>query len=122
METSTICDLIKASSIWLQGPEPLRYSTEADLTILISATLRDLAEAIAKLLGEARLLSFSRELEVDGEKADIWVIMRRGRPVGVIEVKKPGKDAMSNEHILGELYDYMMTSAALKAWSAFTVS
>jgi hypothetical protein len=102
-------DLIKASTIWQRTPVPLQYNTEADVVEFVATALRDVAAAIAKPLGAVRQLKISHQLEVAGERADLWVMLCRGRPVGVVEVKKPGKDAMTNPHILGELYDYMMT-------------
>lgn len=40
-------------------------------------------------------------------RPDISVIKAFGIPVGVVEVKKPGKEILSNAAVLGELYDYM---------------
>jgi hypothetical protein len=107
--------LIKPSIIWLH-PVPLKYSTETDIAVLVSSTLIDIATAIARPLGDARRLNIGHGLELVGDRPDIWVMLRRGRPVGVVEVKKPdigqkepGGDALSHKKILGELYDYMMT-------------
>jgi hypothetical protein len=41
-------------------------------------------------------------------RPDLWVLRVGGLPVGVVEVKKPGKGVLEDEHVLGELYDYLL--------------
>jgi hypothetical protein len=66
--------------------------------------LRDaLAEA-----GLDDLLSFSSEVKIINEKADMWVLRSRdGVPVGGVKVTGPGKLIMDSENLHGQIYQYM---------------
>ena len=83
-----------------------QYGHETEVANYVQTVLEDLAMAIT--LRQAYDLSFSAELKTREHRADIWVLMRHGRPVGAIEVKKPGDQALEHPRILGEVYDYLM--------------
>jgi len=105
-------DLIKASMIWLcSAQRPLQYCTEADIRYYVKQTLLDAAAVIQKPLGAARSLRASTAaLEVASKKSDLIVLFSHFKPVGVVKVRTPGKGAMmSDDSVLGELYDDMMT-------------
>ena len=81
-----------------------RYITEADVRILVVRVLVDVASSLAPLLGNTKI-TFSAVLSTFGD--DLWVLLMDGVVVGVVQVKKPGEVAMTNENIIGECLDYM---------------
>jgi hypothetical protein len=50
-------------------------------------------------------LRFSSDLSVFGLAPDVWVMTVRGRPVGVVEVKKPGCGILDDPIVAGQMYD-----------------
>ena len=70
--------------------------------------LTDIEVAIRGFLGREYSLRFETELKTFNEKADYWVPLRSGKPVGVVQIKKSGKGAMDHPNILGECFDYML--------------
>jgi hypothetical protein len=81
----------------------LNYSSESDIQGHVKNLLSD-------VVGMAELSSITclNELSIFGHRVDIWLIARGGKPVGVVEVKKPGSDILYNKHVLGQLYNYML--------------
>jgi len=88
--------------------QPLNYCTEADVKKYVGEVLEDTAASLKEVLGNDFQLTFTSELESHGKKADYWVLLRHGVPVGAVEVKKPGGRGMTHKHIFGELFDYML--------------
>jgi hypothetical protein len=84
------------------------YGSESDIARSVRAVLVDVAEALKPVLGELKV-SFISELDVFGDRADLWILRRLGVPVGVVEVKRPGRtDAIFNsEYVAGQIFDYM---------------
>jgi hypothetical protein len=79
----------------------LEWSSESDICRYVTAFLEEVA-------AELNLpLKFRGEVGFFNLRPDISVIKAFGIPVGVVEVKKPGEDILSNGAVLGELYDYM---------------
>ena len=48
------------------------------------------------------------ELSIFGEKSDLWILKNAAIPIGLIEIKRPGKiDVMSNTWIFGQVHGYL---------------
>jgi len=99
-------------STWLvfkeRGLESFEYSTEDSLKDFVGPVLRNVEASLRKILGPLYSLQFETELRTFNEKADYWVLLRGGKPVGVVEIKKSGDMAMDHPNIFGECFDYMM--------------
>jgi len=86
--------------------EKFSYGSETDVRSLVNLLMNDVAAALRPLLGDVQI-TFSAELSTFGDKGDLWVLLLNGVVVGVIEVKKPGTEAMKAPTIIGECFDYM---------------
>lgn len=95
-----------ASSIWatLATQPALPWGSESDIQGFVKQVL---ADVIAATKLDQKLKCFN-ELGVFRLQKDIWVVLANGIPVGVVEVKKPGKDIMDSETLHGQIYDYML--------------
>ena len=86
------------------------WSTESDIQILVNLALQD----ILRLAGLSKYLSVFSELRMFSLRPDLWVVRTsNGMPIGVIEVKKPGKVAggtpvLDDPILAGQIFDYMM--------------
>ena len=49
----------------------------------------------------------SNEATIIGMRPDIWVIVHHGRPVGVLEVKKPELGILEAPAVVGQILDYL---------------
>jgi hypothetical protein len=85
------------------------FASETDVARYSTAVLTDVAAAVLPLLARDEKLSFVSELSIFGDRADLWVLRRRGVPVGVVEVKKPGgkKQPLDSTVVAGQIFDYM---------------
>jgi hypothetical protein len=95
------------SSIWaLHANGDLQsWASEMDVQQLVKAVLQDAITAS----GLGPLLKCYNELSIFKLRPDIWVVMNeRGVPVGVCEVKKPGRTIMESTVVHGQIYDYML--------------
>ena len=68
--------------------------------------------ALVELISMTGLsLTCTEELSIVGMRPDVWVIMHSDgvvrRPVGVLEVKKPGAGALAHPIVLGQILDYL---------------
>jgi hypothetical protein len=53
-----------------------------------------------------QLVSLSYETSLGPDKGDVWVVRNHsGVPISVIEVKQPSPDKLSNDKLLGQLFD-----------------
>jgi hypothetical protein len=97
---------IRPSALWgLHAAGSMAsYGSESDVQQKVSAAL---SEAIAAS-GLRGVLHCFNELSVFRLRADIWVVQRRGIPVGVVEVKKPHPVVMTSKRVHGQIYDYML--------------
>jgi hypothetical protein len=80
------------------------YATEADVNWFNQAVLVDVLNAI----GLFDVFQLLKEVEVLSLRPDWMVLYLNGHPVGVIEGKQPGAEAMHHERILGEVFDQLM--------------
>jgi len=71
-----------------KGDGPFEYTTEGSLKLFIQPVLTDIEVAIRGFLGREYSLRFETELKTFNEKADYWVPLRSGKPVGVVQIKK----------------------------------
>ena len=95
------------SAIWaLHANGDLQsWASEMDVQQLVKAVLQDAITAA----GLGHLLKCYNELSIFKLRPDIWVVMNdHGVPVGVCEVKKPGRDIIDSRVVHGQIYDYML--------------
>ena len=78
-------------------------STEAAVQFWTQLVLGD----IGACAGLDIALDFTPELSVFGSAPDVWVMTLHGRPIGVVEVKKPGAGILDHELVAGQMYDYL---------------
>lgn len=85
----------------------MMYSTENDITMMVASFLRSVLDSLG-LLEEVNVYS---EIGVFRTRPDVWVVVIRGYPAGVIGVKKPDaknqSPALDHPNVLGELHDFM---------------
>jgi hypothetical protein len=94
------------SMTWLEANKitgQLSWATESDVQYHVRHVFKDVCASTG--LGDH--LQFHNELSVFGTAPDMWVMTLRGRPVGVVEVKKPGRGILGNEEVAGQMYDYL---------------
>ena len=58
--------------------------------------------------GLSESLTLTPEMGTFELRPELWVLRVAGMPVGVVEVKKPGKGVLDHENVLGEVYDYLL--------------
>ena len=80
------------------------WNSEEDVRIVVVQAMKDIRDAA----GLRHEVDIKLELGIFRERPDLWVVMVSGYPIGVIEVKKPGGNAMSNPMVWGQLYDYLL--------------
>lgn len=80
------------------------YSNEAGVNSHVERVITDILES----LGIRGRVIIRAEVEVMQDRPDFMLILVDGHPVGTIEGKQPGKIAMHNPNILGEVYDHLM--------------
>jgi hypothetical protein len=81
------------------------YSSEADVNIHVHKVIIDILEAL-DMRGKVTIRA---EVQVMRNCLDFMLILvMNGHPIGTIEGKQPGKDAMEHPNILGEVYDQLM--------------
>ena len=91
------------ASHMLQNP-PHHYGTEADVQYHVLNLLRDLQNCFDDL---ERDITMTAELEFAGQKADIWLLMKSGIPVGAIKINKPGNSRLNDKSLFGQIFDYL---------------
>jgi hypothetical protein len=95
------------SRIWnaLGQKTQFEWGSESDIQTYVKLVMWD---AIAYAGLENKLECFN-ELGVVRLRPDIWVVVKVNKaPIGVIEVKKPGKEIMNNKRVHGQIYDSML--------------
>lgn len=103
--TVDLPDMVKGVSlIWsvFNTKSELLYATEDCIKHFVMHVVSECVNAI-KLGGVISILS---EIEILGDRPDIWLIFSGNTPVGVIKVKKPG-NFLNDSHILGQSFDYL---------------
>ena len=100
------------SAIWAsaksQGRMLSAWATESDVQGFVKIVLQDAIEAA----GLSQRLTCYNEMSIFKLRPDIWVVTNdRGVPVGVCEVKKPGRSIMDSRVLHGQIYDYVRSSA-----------
>ena len=80
------------------------YSNEAGVNSHVERVITDILES----LGIRGRVIIRAEVEVMGIRPDFMLILADGHPIGTVEGKQPGKIAMHNPNILGEVYDQLM--------------
>ena len=63
---------------------------------------------ILESLGIRENVTVREEVEIMRNRPDFMLILVNGHPIGTIEGKQPGKDAMEHPNILGEVYDQLL--------------
>ena len=87
----------------MQRMNGVTSTTEAAVQFWVQLVLGD----IGACAGLDVALDFAPELSVFGNAPDVWVMTKRGRPIGVVEVKKPGPGILDHALVAGQMYDYL---------------
>jgi hypothetical protein len=95
----------EGASIWETAKnEQLFWHSESGIQGFVRQVLGDVIAA-AGLIKE---IDLANELSVVDQRPDIWLVLKNGVPVGVVEVKKPGHDIMQKPSVFGQIYDYLL--------------
>ena len=74
----------------------------------IKSFCRDVLKDAIGCLFLNQYLSVAPELSIMGERSDLWVLKRKAIPIGLVEVKRPGKiDVMNNNWVFGQVHGYL---------------
>jgi hypothetical protein len=96
------------SRIWTRqkqaNVEVFDWSSEASIVHLVADFLSD----VLYECGLSESVTLTPEMGTFELRPDLWVLRVAGLPVGVVEVKKPGKGVLDHENVLGEVYDYLL--------------
>lgn len=96
------------SSIWTRqrkaNVDVFDWSSEASIVHLVADFLSD----VLYECGVSDSLTLTPEMGTFELRPDLLILRVAGMPVGVVEVKKPGKGVLDHELVLGELYDYLL--------------
>jgi hypothetical protein len=79
-----------------------KYATEADIIHFVRTYMENINSALETQL------AFSAEVCIQHIRPDLCVLRHERSLVGVVEVKKPGKNVLSEPTVLGELFDQML--------------
>lgn len=84
-------------TIWsfLKSRPAFPWGSESDIQVLVKIVVEDAISAPG-LEKEVRCMN---ELGISNLHPDIWIIISEGIPIGVVEVKKPGKNIMQSERV-----------------------
>ena len=85
-----------------EGAKYVQYATEADIVFMVRTFLTDILFAM-KLR-----LDFNAEISIKQIRPDLCVLLNGMYLVGVVEVKKPGRNVLLEPTVLGELLDQML--------------
>lgn len=95
------------STIWAglhRQSDCLHWGSESDIQFHVRRVLEDIIIAA----GLYNIVMCFSELGVAQLCVDIWVVLANDIPIGVVEVKKPGKDIMESTRVHGQICDYML--------------
>lgn len=103
-----IFDMIKNyETLLLAVNGRMMYYTENDIAIMVASYLRSILDS----LGLLEKVEVYTEIGVFRIRPNVWLVVVRGYPAGVIEVKKPDakgqSPALDHPNVLGELNDFM---------------
>ena len=96
---------------------PLQVNDELTIQEYVSQVLKDIIGTLSNVLRVQVVVQ--KEMQFNGQKADLWVLLAMGVPIGVVEVKKSGsspndmkvsstkKVVLDDSVVAGQLYDYM---------------
>ena len=84
------------------GTRFLHYSSEAQIVYFVTRFMEDILFALDLPL------EINPEVTIKQIRPDLCVLLHRMYLVGVVEVKKPGKDVLLQRTVLGELLDQML--------------
>lgn len=80
------------------------YSNEDGVSFNVKLVIKDVLDYMG-VKGEVRI---REEVEIMRNRPDFMLILVNGHPIGTIEGKQPGLEAMTNPNILGEVYDQLV--------------
>jgi len=96
---------------------PLNVNDESTIHEYVNDVFKEIIGTLSNVL--TMRVVVQKELQFNGQKADLWVLLAMGVPIGVVEVKRSGqslndsnvsgtKKAVSDDSVVvGQLYDYM---------------
>lgn len=95
----------RESAIWTElrstAGREINWKSESDVQHFVRLVIVEL------ILMAGLDVSCSNEVTIVGMRPDIWVIVLHGRPVGILEVKKPRLGVLEEPAILGQVLDYL---------------
>jgi hypothetical protein len=81
------------------------WGSESDIQGMVKQVL----EEVIYTIGLEEKIQCFNELSIFDLCPDIWIVCEGGIPIGVVEVKKPGRDnALQNPYVQGQIFDYML--------------
>jgi hypothetical protein len=95
-------------SLFMNGGDLFGFANEQDVQSAVEKFIEDILKGLGWWGNTVKLVR--QQAMVGSTKADIWIVlMSYGRPIGVIEVKVPGKkDKMHDPHVCDQIFDYMV--------------
>ena len=87
----------------LKSRKALIWSSESMIQTYVGLVLNDLIE----ILGLSNQIVYLEEIGIDGIRPDWRVLKIAGRPIGLIEVKRPSETILNEEHVVGQIFDYI---------------
>ncbi len=106
--------LPEQSSVWAtHHNNQLKWHSESDIQGFVRQALGDIIAAA----GLQNRIELANELGVVDLRVDIWLVLTNGVPIGVVEVKKPGKTVMNSPNLFGQIFDYMLQLQAFHGLS-----
>jgi hypothetical protein len=95
----------RESGIWAElrstAGREINWKSESDVQHYVRLVIVEL------ILMAGLDMSCSNEVTIVGMRPDIWVIVLNGRPVGILEVKKPRRGILEDRNVLGQVLDYL---------------
>lgn len=100
-----------SSVIWTKALQKqnacLKWGSESD----VQGHVKDVIGDALVLAGLQDKVECFNELGIHNIRPDIWIVVTRGIPIGVVEVKKPKTEhhetSLRNPAICGQVFDYM---------------
>ena len=86
--------------------EALSWGSESDIQGFVKLAM----SKVIRMAGLASQIKCLNELGIFRSRADVWLVISKSMPIGVIEVKKPSRSIMSDPKLHGQFIDYEKTT------------
>lgn len=84
----------------------VNYANEQDIQSLVEKYIEDILIGLDWLDRTVQLVR--QQAMANDTKADIWLVLKNGTPIGVVEVKTPGARKLDHPKVCGQIFDYMV--------------